>query len=1146
MTSEQGNESARLEVLDTGRSFHVESPAGSGKTTILTTRFLRLLGVVDRPGEVLALTYTDKAAGEMRARIVEALQKAKKGAEPTGEAEARLLEAAAEALHRHGDRVDLAATPQALNIMTFHGFCFYLAARAPLEAGMAPGFAIADETAQKRMAAESAARTIERLKGLTGEDSRHRALENRALHRDNNWKMLTEELADIIMRRDRFFDLVNTISRAGSTDLSLLEKAMRERLGFYVEKHLEKLREAFSKSDIGKSWVGLVRDLEDHKATVATNLPEEIPGVGWKDLATWKTMSDCLLTKGGDPRKSLGPKTGFYKGYSNSIWASLIKDMPPQVVELLKKTRNLPTEEEPITDMDVLADLILLGAEAIRDYNRMCTARSVVDFVGIEQCALRVLGSSEPTEMLLHLDHRLTHILVDEFQDINRTQWELLQKLVSGWEPGDGRTVFIVGDPKQSIYAFRNAEVSLFFEAKEGIPRPGYGPLVPESRTLQTNFRSGAALVNWVNDLFGRTVMADPDFDADEVPFRPSVAGSEDEDEGKASLALFGDEDGEKALEREAAWMASLVEREMAETGGSRSIGILLFTRKRLSRYLAALRERNVPVQVQEGLQLAKRPEAQHMLILARLLACPHDDLAWASLLRSPWSWCGLSTLVEASLAPGTAWIDKLRGLAPKGGDIGRIVGELDKALARIGRDTTGSVTRKLWEALDGPARTAAMYGTRGVANCIHICKLIDELDEGTPQETLSSLESVLDYLYEKPDPATSRSPVQLMTIHRAKGLEFDVVFLPFLDWEPRSGNDEPYLLERVPGAGGEHLIAMKKDRRAEGHDPLYRLLSRFRKDRSLGEAKRWFYVAVTRARSRLYMSGVADVKDGLLVPPSRSPLKWIFQHEGLWGLPHLSDAGTLGSETNALSLTVNPAPATSSRESDSETAQMERNIPEPLEIKPERPEITVTTPTSPSIEPQEPTFYESTSSSSNEAERNDNACSIAALRGTFIHRLLKRYVERKEFPFPEAVATALIKEGLPKKEADRLAGEILGEAVTTVRSPFISGLLKGSEKRIISEWKLERSLSASSVVSGTVDLAVFDGSTWWIIDFKTGTPGISQDIDDFMSEEMERYREQLAGYARLLEDSLGVETQDIRFGIFFTSLGLWQELSSP
>ena len=150
----------------------------------------------------------------------------------------------------------------------------------------------------------------------------------------------------------------------------------------------------------------------------------------------------------------------------------------------------------------------------------MCAERGQADFTEIAQGVVRALGDpGEPTDLLLSLDVRIHHVLVDEFQDTSISQWELLDRLTAGWEPGDGRTVFAVGDPMQSIYRFREAQVGLFLRARHR----GFGGVKLEPLTLSTNFRSWAGIVEWVNSAFARILPAQEDFAAGAVPYTPST-----------------------------------------------------------------------------------------------------------------------------------------------------------------------------------------------------------------------------------------------------------------------------------------------------------------------------------------------------------------------------------------------------------------------------------------------------------------------------------------------------------------------------------------------------------------------------------------------------------------------------------------------
>ncbi|MCK9274042.1 MAG: UvrD-helicase domain-containing protein [Syntrophales bacterium] len=1130
MVNDLPDSSARSAALDTSRSHHVESPAGAGKTLLLTTRFVKLLTLVKHPSDILALTFTEKAAQEMKGRVIDSMKRARKGEQPKNPADGIMLGYAKEALERQKEYSDTLLSSSGLNIMTFHGFCRHLSSRAPLEAGINPEFEIIDETDTPLFIRESVEKTIERLLKEPNTDMRRFALEQRALYHDNNWESFTQELVELVENRNRFADLIDAVHSAAGTDASQFTKILEKRFRLFVERTLATLKRNHESSSLGKNWSEFVLHLREMGAEAAAVLPSSIPCSQWENLPEWQRIGNCLLTNEGNLRKQMGPKTGFYSGFLKSSWAELLKTMPVETIHLLHEIRDFPLTTEPIADMNVLFELIIVASEIIADYERACRNANVLDFNGLEQCALRVLDTADPSDLQLFLDRKIEHILIDEFQDTNRIQWELLRRLVSGWESKEGKTVFIVGDPKQSIYAFRNAEVSLFFEAKRGIPRDGSISFPLLSHRLETNFRSCASLIYWINGLFDRTVMSNPDSNADEVPYSPSWAFDKETTSGSVTLNLFACEDRKKAEDAEALWLAGIIKEKLKETEGRLSIAILLFTRSRITKYLKAFNEMSLSVAVQEGLRLLDRPEANYLFQAAKLLTNPHDDLAWASLIRSPWSWYGLPVLCEAALLEPSSWNDKLRIMSHRHGGIKTLLEKIDYGFARTGRDPLGTVVKRLWEALEGPRVTASLYGMRGVANCLRLCRILDEMDSGIPQETLKQLESVAEKIYEPADPSAYRSPVSMMTVHHAKGLEFDIVYIPFMDWKPlfnHARTSPPYLLERIPGTGGEHLIATGKDRREETALPLFRLLAKLEKEKKWGEAKRWFYVAATRAKKELHLSGIAVVKDEKVFAPPRSPLSWVMKHENLEGTPASKAAG-YGS--NGPAVFINPEPPLPEG-----MPAGPQTLPEPFEIYPEKPPYSVLTPSS--SQSQVPCCDippKGAQTGEGGAER---------IRGIIIHRLLKFSLERKALPSTVSITRSLVREGLDAETAAELSADIKNEVAATLSHPFLRDLTGAHNSIIKCEWGLEDRITSGRIRSGRIDLACFDGNAWWLIDFKTSRPGSGIERANFIHEQRQRYRSQIEHYKSMASKLELLAKNEIHAGIFFTAPGVWIEI---
>ena len=791
----------------------------------------------------------------------------------------------------------------------------------------------------------------------------------------------------------------------------------------------------------------------------------------------------------------------------------------------LSEIKSLPSPHDIDSDMNVLPDFIITAADLIDRYETACVERHVIDFTGLEQAALRALNDSDPSEIQLYLDHRIGHLLVDEFQDTNRTQWELVRRICSGWVPDDGRTVFIVGDPKQSIYSFRNAEVRLFIEAKSGIPIPG-GDLLPlDTHLLKTNFRSVKKLIEWTNSLFGETVMKEPDTDADEVPFGPSETSGEKENGGTISLSLFADNDIEKARDNEAAWLAGKVGEVMKETGEDKSIAILLFTRNRIRNYLQAFKNEGIPVQVREGLGLAQRPEVMHLIKIAELMATPHDDLAWASILRSPWSWFDTNLLYETARQEPESWMGKILLTAQIHPGMEKITNAINNASRRVGRDSLGTTVRRFWEDLDGPRKTASMYGMAGVANCMQFLEVLEDARQGTPLKDLYYVKATTGSRYEPADPAASRSPVQMMTIHKAKGLEFDIVFLPFMDWKPLSGGSgilPPYLLERIPGTAGEHVVAMARDRRSKQSPPVYELLKKFQKNRRWGEAKRLFYVATTRAKETLFMSGIAKLKDDdILTAGKENILEWVMQHEGIDGadINNVPAGKNIAIEFNPFFLHMPP-----------DGTKDKHVLPEPYTLSPERPAYTMAK--SPSSMVDDALLVEETLS--------DDDALFNRTRGTVIHNILSTAIGGRPLPTAPAVARALYAGGVPKDLSKEASARILEEAKKTLADPFITRLMESPETK--SEWEIEDMPGEKRVRSGAIDLAALDRDTWWICDFKTSRPEDNETMEEFIAHEKNLYRPQLEAYREMLAHLKDIPKSEIRVGIYLTALQRWEE----
>src|SRR6202790_973249 len=310
------------------------------------------------------------------------------------------------------------------------------------------------------------------------------------------------------------------------------------------------------------------------------------------DLARWCGAAQLLLTAGGELRKRLTKNEGFPpQNADKPPMLDLLEelDRDPRARKILVEIRRLPepaySDDEWGRVREVAQVLVLAAAEL----DQVFREQGAADFTAVSLAALRALGSADsPTDLGLRLDYRLQHVLVDEFQDTSSAQLELVRLLTAGWQTGDGRSVFCVGDPMQSIYGFRQAEVRAFLELAED----GIGELRFDVQRLRDNFRSAKPLVDWINDCFARVLPRADDRDRGAIAFRPSTAALVESPESAAaapSVALRGF----ASRAEESAAIADMIAAQVERHPGWR-IAVLVRARAHAPEIAAALRARGI------------------------------------------------------------------------------------------------------------------------------------------------------------------------------------------------------------------------------------------------------------------------------------------------------------------------------------------------------------------------------------------------------------------------------------------------------------------------------------------------------------------------------------------------------------------------
>jgi ATP-dependent exoDNAse (exonuclease V) beta subunit len=556
--------------------------------------------------------------------------------------------------------------------------------------------------------------------------------------------------------------------------------------------------------------------------------------------------------------------TKDHHGWRKKVPEAMVLSGNEPLRQALSALLRMPPERYSDAQWQVLQSLIELLPLAAAQLQVVFAERGEADFTEIAQGAVRALGTAEaPTDLLLSMDARVRHILVDEFQDTSFSQWELLVLLTAGWQPGDGRTLFLVGDPMQSIYRFRDAQVALFLKAQ----REGLGSVRLEPLTLTTNFRSHAGLVDWFNATFSRILPKAVDPVSGAVSYSAATPHPEKPplDGPAVSWATSPDRT------HEARKVVELVRRAEGRTA------ILVRNRDALAEIVPALRSAGIRFRAIEIEHLGEKQVVQDLYALARALTHLGDRVAWLSLLRAPWIGLSLSDLYQIAAADrfATVW-----ELIQDNLFLTHFRTVLAAALSDRGRGSLRDRVEGVWLALGGPA---CVENETDLEDAEIFLDELESLEEAGDPPDFAALANSLGELYALPDVAAGDDDLQIMTIHKAKGLEFDTVIVPGLD-KITGTDDSPLFLwrelvsevrPRDEGAGAPQLLLAPIKETGAAKDPVYEYLRRLDRDAEDAEAGRLLYVAATRASMRLHLLACVkcDEAGELKAPDKRSLL---------------------------------------------------------------------------------------------------------------------------------------------------------------------------------------------------------------------------------------------------------------------------------
>ncbi len=820
----------------------VFAPAGSGKTQALSQRYIDLLKLGVRPERILTLTFTEKAAAEMKERIFDRLAKE----DP--------------ALHR-----DLRNDVLRLRISTIHSFCLSLVKRfAPL-LGLDPRVEVLSDVT------------------TTWESAKYDVLMNVAENERNSSDY--SSLMDLVTR-----DRAQGWTRLSGLFDSLFARRVaiqRGRLLGSDASELESLAADLRQDSVGRALFDRYSEL----------FPRRLDTEALRQVfALLEVNADVYRTGAGSPR---------IRGCSDQT-----QTWNRKMCEYRNLVATATWGDEFGKALDLFQRRFLIAYTAAK------RSQGNVDYDDMEYLAWQVLRDETEWQNILHaFDEHTDHILVDEFQDTSYLQWGIIDKLTEEWRSGEGAkfdlgikpTLFIVGDEKQSIYMFRDAKVDVFSKAADTLEEWLGNGL--ERETLRKNYRSLQAIIDFDNAIFSRlmnpTGQTGPtgraENDAWRTRYAPFTRARENEDSGRVEIILARSD--ETVAERrgiEAGIIAkrilSLVnspeplavyeKKEEVEVGRVcqyQDIAIIIRSRTHLATYEKALRDADIPFLVLGGSGFYSEDEVQYLHSLLKFLVDTADDTSLYVTLRGPFFDAPERDLFFANRPPGSSteqspvanrqflW-DRVKSCAQPGTALDTAVSALSKWLSEVHRKPLARILsaaldeRKVWTRFSEAQREANVRKFLGIiedmeADGMHPLRILNALAQAGQDEA-------------KADVRVEDQPgVQILTIHAAKGLQFPVVFLPGLDDGIRAaGSSGPNLVvEEVDQ--DRVLVSYIPESGIRKEHPFHRTFV----EKEFEEEKRVFYVACTRARDAMFLTGVWN--DRAL---AKTRLAWLIESIGL------------------------------------------------------------------------------------------------------------------------------------------------------------------------------------------------------------------------------------------------------------------------
>ncbi|TQV86523.1 UvrD-helicase domain-containing protein [Aliikangiella coralliicola] len=1192
------DQSVREEVLNPVESYIVQAPAGSGKTELLTQRILALLAAVEKPENILAITFTRKAAAEMRSRVVSALTLAQ-GPEPEAPHERFRWKMAKKVLKRDKEKNwHLVENASRLNVTTIDSLSASLSAALPLlsQTGALPAIA---ENAFKyyREAADNL------LASISNGDKTAEDIKQLLKHKDNNLNLVSELIAQMLGKRLQWLAQIGAHGRRFNQQLLArsLDVVVRNTLkNIYdiipvdVLSELPALLNQASavlrnSEKVTKHYLcdlqpvdAIVRpDWLDKKTCISANYEEsdffEHEVELAEELYLWKAIAELFLKASGKGEilSRFNVKNGFppEKNAKDEIEKQQFKQNKKRVDEIAKclkahsgvgsllyQVTILPdrynfvhTEQdgfdsEPLSHeqsdkeqtYQSLNSAIALLPVALAHLKIVFSRHNVIDFSELALASLEALGHEDmPSDLALALDYKLEHILIDEFQDTSTPQIELIKLLTAGWERDSGRTLFLVGDPMQSIYRFRDANVSLFMR----IRNRGIGIIKPKFRQLKVNFRSHKTIVDWVNRQFSQIMPEEEDLTFSAVSYADSVAFNQSSKSAQVESFFTVDADNNIAQANKVIEIVQSHLDENRQLEKKKTLAILARSRTNFTEIIELLNQNNIDFEAVEIDRLSQKIIVSDLTSLAFALCDQFDELSWAACMRSPWFGLDLQDIkqVFTETEQGMSIPERIVRAMPmmsKGSRARceKILPILQSTIRFKGRKPFRKWLLGCFVALGGLSQLDYQSERDDLLVCLD---KLSELSEGGELNDRQLVIEAIEQLFAASSPAAD-GQVQVMTIHKSKGLEFDTVILPRLDSGKKMADQVLLKWTQVldEEGNGHNLIAISKETGRE-NDSVYRYISYLDNEKSKYEDQRVLYVAATRAKQNLYLLGnvKTDSKSGSPSEPAYKPATSLSYLAMLWQGVKDDFKIINGFEGKNINSKLADSVQIEQEKSESVDSFYESRMIKQVNISrtAQMPQQTI---------PDELPAGEAIAGAQEELGQaiSDGASTI----GTVLHRQLQWVSEHwhDAFELPQnwaQVTSAQLRQlhWFSDDELDDAVSKILYGLKETLNDDFGRFVLSAKEEAE-SELILHKKLEHGNYLTRIIDRTFVDSGVRWIIDYKSSQPEKKESLEEFLQRETALYLTQMTDYFNMF---VSLESRPIIAGLYFPMIGHFEKL---